>query len=600
MGKLTLSVTGDYEFDVLAMSGEEREEGDFVVPVLRVTVRNPGVGSGIWGGSTVRYGTVTEDGHGTIWRGRMQGLPTDLGGNTVDLEFISVPEDEEDIIQSAANALRTGEVDYDPEEPNEDADAYDPLFYSAEDDDPATVLLARPEIWRWDRLTNTLSRTHLIDGATHHVLPAGTVGSLSVNYLNPPRKRSRLRVVADWMQSATGIQISPAASGVLATYTPEDFISTFPEPGTPVGDDTGWYVARSEVYIDHWHSILDEYPVAAETHLAGDEDATGILMLRKAEVYYSLTLGYSWEQPRQEILDVEMEGLMQAVLGDDRTESVDVVQLRELDIDPSTPQWVYEDPDTLERKLYEVDDEVIANGRRWVCVQEHLAHESFRSRTFLYWDDGDAVYDTFWESLPKGSPIAPSSARYFDTARGQRSVRHAVRRVKRVILQRARCMEVSCEVPWSVGRGISCADEATISHPKLGGSVRGKVSGVRLVVAGSRRSATITILVPVGTGGTPDFATNAYSMTGGGPVQNVIPSTLPNRMLRRYDLYNDGWSQQWELENLPGMDPVEMLSAMPTQIRLAVWPLQQDDTLVRRLKATATPMAIPSGINLEA
>lgn len=608
---LRLNVDG---LSLFVLSGyvEEREEGDFVIPYFRVTVENPGVASGVFLDAS-RYATLTEtvgETTVTIAHGRMLGLPADMGGETVELEFVCVPEDEDEVLRAAADALRTPEwpngAPYDPEEPDEDAEAYDPLFYSPEDDDPASPLLGRPEIWRWDRVTNSLSRTHMTEGDAHLDLGAGLHGSLSVQMLNPPRKKMKLRLMADWLQRAEGVQTSPTIwgeAGEIETFTPDDFISSMPQPGTPVGDDTGWHVAEAQVLNVFPDIYTHDYDVPAESHLAGDEEASAKVLLRKSFVHFSLRLGYRYEQPRQEILDIVMSGDLQNVLGDDRTEAVDTIQLGALDIDPSTPPWQYEDPDTLEPMEYEVDDYVIANGKRWKCLVAHEAKEQF------LWKDwvphpifaGLGEYVAFWELQPKAAPLPAISHRFFDTTRGVRAIRHGIRRLKRVLLQRTRCLQVTFQVDWETGKSLTCAHTASVTNERiLGGTVTGKVSAVRLVLDGPDKRVEVTLLVPVGTGEEVDFDDYGHTLTAPPAKQPVVAAGLANRGPRQIVYHNLADEQADAAEEAVdvGGDPLEAIGSMPTRVQIVVWPLQQEDLLVRRMSVDCGSVDLPGGISL--
>lgn len=106
-------------------------------------------------------------------------------------------------MKADANALRTGEVEYNPDGPVEDrqaAESYDALFHNRDaSDDPMSALAGRPELWHWDRKTLAIERVSMTTGTTTHA--AGKNGfedSLGVALRNPPKKRTRMRVVVAW------------------------------------------------------------------------------------------------------------------------------------------------------------------------------------------------------------------------------------------------------------------------------------------------------------------------------------------------------------------------------------------------------------------
>lgn len=70
----------------------------------------------------------------------------------------------------------------------------------------------------------------------------------------------------------------------------------------------------------------------------------------------------------------------QNVLGDDKSETVDVINLAALNIDPSTPLWEFYDPISGLPTQYVVGDEVIYNGRKWCCISAHTAQPILTSQ----------------------------------------------------------------------------------------------------------------------------------------------------------------------------------------------------------------------------
>ncbi|TAV14723.1 hypothetical protein [Rhizobium ruizarguesonis] len=167
-------------------------------------------------------------------RGRITSLPSELAGKSLDLEFICVPPDEDDVMKAAADLLRTGEVDYDSDASAADREAaerYDPLYFSPEvTDDPTNVLLATTELWRWDRVTLALERVDMITGRRLFTVTAGLNGSERLTLDVPPKAKTKLRVVAQWTQSANGDQNNPFMTNrEIKSYTYKGIVEGMPK-----------------------------------------------------------------------------------------------------------------------------------------------------------------------------------------------------------------------------------------------------------------------------------------------------------------------------------------------------------------------------------
>lgn len=598
-------VDGD-AFAVLSAVISEQRNDRKVEPSFRVVVANPGAVG--WMPAALRYADLWEQraedpAPVLIARGRLVPLPTNMADATIELTFRCLPPDSDDILTAAADALRIGEdIDYDPDADPEDrldAEYYDPLFFGADaSDDPENVFSARPEIWRWDRASLQLGRTHLVDSDVLHDIGYQGVGAApSLSVTNPPKPISKIRIIANWTQAAKGRQTVSEPDSV-STYTWDDFISSFPQPGASIGSNTGWTLAEAKV-----EAVSNNIPNLLSISGAKFGNASGgqVQLLSKT-VQFRLTAAYDYTQQREEILDLVMpSGLQDLPDEDDQSELIESpITLGPLNIDSSTAEWAYEDPDTLEVIQYVVGDEVLAAGRAWTCATDHEATETFRFRDY----DGGPV---LWVQRDKRAPMGDSRhSRFLDLPRGVRAVRHAVLRLDRAVLERRQCAETTFEVPWMLGRGITTADSCRIAHHKLpGGEVTGKVTGIDLVIeSGGKRLANITLASIPGSGainpipGPDQFQTGdiVYSTSYRDPSVPVDAFSLATRPPRIYAIEND-WGTQHAAAVASG-DPVGTIGTLPTRLRIAFTPLREEDLLTRRMSVTCVAPALPKQINL--
>jgi len=601
-------------FFCLKASLEEREDGDLITPSFNVTVQNPGIA---WLSSQPpRYAALvekleTDTGWVELARGRLSLLPTELSDVTCELEYTCVPPDEDDVLKAAAVALRLGEVNYDPDAVQADreaAEVYDPLFYSPEaTDDPTNALAATLDVWRWNRLTLQPERVHLINGAVRHVIAGATAGthkSAKMSIRNPPKALSRIRLISNWTQSASGDQTTEfMGTYEIDTYNYQAFIDGMPKAGTAIGSSTGWTIADAS--IKGTENLLPQTFGRQFASIWGASDHRITMVAQRLTV--GMRAHYEYSQEREEILDLYMSAEVQPILDDDKTETVDQITLSSLTLDVVTPEWLYEDPETLEIKHYAVGDKVQAAGFVWLCTFEHDATENFTAN--LFDSETGEIVRNLWITTPKKSAIDARSPRFFDTARGKRAVRHGLRRLHRIVQRRARAAEVSFAVPWSVGRSITCADECRVECRLWpGGELVGKVIGVQLKIDGASRDAIITLGVSVGNGIAPDYTGTgiertddiAYDVTAPGVNTPVNTYTLDSQGPRILVVENDADLQNGfaRIASENGGNPVEAIEANPTILRIYFEPLRQEDLIVRRMSAHTKPVFVRKGIDL--
>ncbi|UFS81566.1 MULTISPECIES: hypothetical protein [Rhizobium] len=604
----------DDAYFVLSGSIIEQRVGSTIAPSFKVTVENPGVAGFM--PSANRYAILWEQrafnpatGEAgdpapiPLARGRLVPLPTGMSGDTIELTFRCLPPGSDDVIEAAANALRIGEeFEYDPDaDPADrlDAEYYDPLYFTADaTDDPETVLVARPEVWRWDRATLALRRTHLVESdITHDLDFEGLDAPPVLTAQNPPKPTTRLRIVANWTQLAKGRQTVSEADSVT-TFTWEDFIQSFPQPGAAIGSNTGWTMAEAEIL-----SVTDsaKVPFSISGSKFGNASGGTVTLLPK-HIEFRLAAAYDYQQQRSEILDISLpSGLQVLPEEDDQKEKPDTITLGALNIDSSTPEWQYEDPETLERMHYNVGDEVLANGSAWTCAVEHDATETF----VVYEVDGGA---DLWTRRDKRAPMRDArNPKFFDLPRGVRAVRHAILRLYRTVLLRSQCAETTFEVPWDLARSITCADSCRIAHRKLpGGELVGKVTSVELVIPedGVDRVGRITLVSIPGNGGIEPVPGSGQKQTGDviytesyrGVTTPVNAFALQGQEPRVYEFENI-WSEQVSAAN-GAPDPVGVIGQNPTRLKIAFTPLREEDLLTRRMSVLCEAPVLPKQINL--
>ncbi len=594
----------DDAYFTLSGSVYEQRIGRKIEPYFKVTVENPGVEGFM--PSANRYAILWEQRETdpepvVVARGRMVPLPTGMSGQTIDLSFRCLPPSADDVITSAADPLRVGEdVDYDPDAPaaeREAAEYYDPLFYGSDaSDDPENALSARPEVWRWDRASLDLSRTHLVDSHVLHTIDFEGLGEPPVlTVTNPPRPSARIRVVASWTQTAKGRQ-TVAESDAITTFTFEDFLASFPKPGASIGSGTGWTLAEARV-----ESVTNATPVWMSITDPKFGLFTGCeVLLQPKRIQFMLAAAYDYSQAREELLDIILPtGVQEIPDEDDQVETVEVVTLAPLNIDGSTPEWEYEDPETLEQRYYAVGDEVLANGRAWTCVMAHDATDDFDVRNA----DGTVL----WQKRNKRAPMRDArSPKFFDTDRGVRAVRHAIRRLYRTALERSQCATTTFQIPWELGRSITCADSCRIRHRRLpGGELVGKVTAVELVIGQDGvRTANVTLASIPGAGTaaptpgpTEQQAGDVVYTTSYRAVREPVDAYALQALSPRIYEVENSWSEQYNAADL-SPDPIATIGANPTRLRIAFKPLREEDVLRRRMSVTCKAPALPKQINL--
>jgi hypothetical protein len=216
-----------FAFDLAHQEGQ--------IPTLSIDVKNPHIGllaPGRQQWAWLSYSDQT--GTYPLFFGRLVGLPTNLLGEVVTLQFIARPDDFLDQKQAIADGLMV--------EP-----WYDPIWISADKfGDPDTVLEAYTMAWHVDRITNAVSVSDIVfgeDGTVEFKAEDSFYDSVSISFAQAPQTQVVCDGTVQWTQSATGIIPLPDVS--LSAWNGDQIVNDWPKIGDNLGG--GWSVEYSAV-----------------------------------------------------------------------------------------------------------------------------------------------------------------------------------------------------------------------------------------------------------------------------------------------------------------------------------------------------------------
>jgi hypothetical protein len=224
--------------EVITAVHVEQSEGEFAS--LDITIKNPkigllSVGRKVWAWLSWR------DADGTLhplFYGRLVGVPGNILGETVQLQFTARPLDYQASKIALANTLRTV------------GPLYDPIFLSEDAiDDPDTVLEARPELWSIDRVTHAVTTSNILvgeDGTEEFLATEVPYDSVSINLNQSPLRAATMHATITWDQQDAG-QVD-LGSRTVQTFTGQSLIGGWPKSGSGAGG--GWEVAIGDAKDD--------------------------------------------------------------------------------------------------------------------------------------------------------------------------------------------------------------------------------------------------------------------------------------------------------------------------------------------------------------
>jgi hypothetical protein len=463
-------------------------EGDFAT--LEIRIKNPYVpllGPGrkrwMWLSWNRGPGDVVP-----LFLGRIVGIPQDLQGEVVSLNFIARPVDYEDQKEALAETLRV-------------APFWDPVFLGEEERlDPDRVLDARPQIWHIDRVTHNVSVSNITlgeDGDEIFAENEVVYESVRIAPVSSPVKKIIIDAAVRWDQIGCGIMnVSPELraaiqasqsdfrvdtvllnnsphGGSMLLVAPNVFQSSWPKPGTRIGG--GWSVSGQT-------SLQLVGPV---------RPATGV-------TFTSNEFAHAISNPTQS----EFGRYFPAAVG-----------INKRPFDPNQPNIANEGMVTL----IPVTKAIASLHLRWDAARSRTE----KMRIEVQIDAQSLVTDTDEAEVLRVSigevnvdeRVDPGGARpivdlrregYFATDRGKQSFEYLLCLARAHALSRGRAVEIAFQTTFDRGVELSLRKNAFFTDPRIpGGQVAGKIISYELICDGGSGEllANVTLGATVGNQG---------------------------------------------------------------------------------------------------
>lgn len=235
----------------------EHNEGDFAA--LTIEIRNPRIGllapsRQVWAWLSWFNGDENE----ALYYGRLIGVPDNIYGNVVTLNFIARPFDYTAQKESLAAGMRVFPY-------------YDPIFIDEQRRaDPDVVLEARSALWHVDRLTHELTASDVLtgeDGLVEFGVDDVFHDSVSTSLNQIPIRSVTVNAVIGWNQDASG-EVSltecfvnswpgKGLSYQINSFSGEGLLNAWPKPDANIGG--GWRVGQSEIVASQGTVVKNEF-----------------------------------------------------------------------------------------------------------------------------------------------------------------------------------------------------------------------------------------------------------------------------------------------------------------------------------------------------
>ena len=571
-------------FDELIHSVEDEEvfflkidhsEGEFAT--LEVEIKNPS--EGLLSSSRKERVFISIENGGTpilIFSGRIIGSPTELTNETVRILYIAQPEDWDTVQDTFLDTLKV-------------APFFNQLYIPADRRNLAEEILAgRPELLHWNRSTNALSISNIIEGNSFIDLAGDIIqDTVRVDIGDPPLKSVDINIEAQWEQ--VGLGTVDVGKQIRLEFTNTAIGTPQINTLTPLAFEDGWRGARIPTGYTIEESTLipvaDQFGLAQGDLRSGAATVDGVDFPTKAGATppsRSVTVPRVWYEGRL---------VLQAVYQQKRREAFTA---------------------TLEATTQDFS----LKGNKTEDLSIRLQNPSADAQGSIF----DAREASFFFDIA-GAAL---------TTDGRAVIEHGLMRARARLMKSSRIIEVRFQTNLeNVIEAISCDHNIRIEDDRIpGGSIRWKVLGYTLSVDGpsGQTVANIVIGAVIGTGsdsvgtGAPSEVkiadTSFANEFGASPMSSAVFYDLPvdptisvpidvaqmesddTFLIDGVTVDNDGETQNdaFVLETRPDT----FLAANGTGVTVDLKSMNPDAELFATVTITTTPMTLPIQTDLEA
>lgn len=476
-----------------------QSEGDFAS--LQIDVLNPG--EGLLAPGRQQWCWLSWDNGSAIvplFGGRLVAVPESIEGEAVRLLFAARPLDYDGAKAALAETLRV--LPY-----------YDPVWIAGDLGDDDAVLTGYGARWHIDRVTLDLSISDELVGE------AGTLtfgeadhiyDDFSLSYAEPPLSSVNIEGTLAWTQGGTGTidmtwriqsafdsqkslyapQVPRPQSGVISSLTGDGLKSDWPKPAADISG--GWKVGAG-TYIEEANKSYRRYnyhveyrqmtppPEATTPPLTSSISSEDSALLQRYGTAFTYFDSYSDYEVFFPISALKQRTYFDWTADRKRTEIVRCTM-------PADIQPLLVEPD----------------------LEENVGTISLNASDTVTEPDSDGL-------MPGGDIRRPG---YLNTDRGALSMQYVLLLGRTELRRRARCVEVSCRVPWALGIAATLRHNAHIVDYRCpGGEAIGKIVSYSFAASGNGEfSASITVGCAIGHGGTVSAAAGTLTYVDAGYV----------------------------------------------------------------------------------
>lgn len=251
-----------------------------------------------------------------LFSGRIVGFPSDLSTETIMVEYIAQPSDWEQVQDAFIQTLKVSPY-------------YNELFIADDRrDNPSEILQARSSLLYWDRATNQISLSDIVEGSQTVDLGKNVIyDTVRSEIADPPLNKVNVIVEAQWEQF--GIGEVDAGLAIKEQFTNTAIATPEINTLTPLSFEDAWRGVR----IPNGYSVLESKltPVANGFGLTNTDLRSGIITVNATDfprrsgnttgtrevsvprVWYNGTLNLQavYEQKRREIFATSLEASVQ-------------------------------------------------------------------------------------------------------------------------------------------------------------------------------------------------------------------------------------------------------------------------------------------------
>ncbi|MDR2724445.1 MAG: hypothetical protein LBB25_04605 [Holosporaceae bacterium] len=461
--------------EIISLEIFQKENG-FAIAKITIAAQN---GAELLNRKYAKIGIQKDCGTELLFSGRLVAFPAGFDSSTMELEFISEPNDYQTKLSEFSQRNFNAYREIDKHTKNKDLILFDDLFFSSRDfKNPTIFLEGNNEIFYWNMKNGDLALSNINRGRRNFDIDGSEIfqNSIKVRMAREPYKVVNLKISAGWIQHEYGIiDLFPMIAQKFEQHLVNSFTNIKSGIENIFSEKKGYRLIQCNIKEINPNTLgfTKLYSTLSPDFFIRESGASIEKKVRFKRFYFDgkLIINWAYKQKRVENVNVVIRNTSSPY---GREKNL-YIRLNAIQLPKKYPIWKH-------FTYFGSGDKIQYQDSIFECTSSHISNENFESHRW-----------NFIQKIPDALTNDMSSS-FFSTIRGKNAIKYALQKAIALINYSSRYIEIDFCVGAEKFMLTSIDDQITLYDKRFpGGSISGKIIKVRFIGNADQKIIKFTI-----------------------------------------------------------------------------------------------------------